>query len=461
MHPAKKIPEVVLASSTGPRSMPAIGFGTAANKFEPHVLKTAVVEAIKLGYRHFDTASMYGSEQTLGEAIQEALGLGLVASRDQVFVTSKLWITDAQNLQLKYLDLYLIHWPISAKARNIGVPTECRVPYAHGLQGCVCSHGSSGGSRILSLGGPINKGSCWGSNHVFESKVLQEIAEEWGKTIAQVSITNTMTARKRNPTLTVYRQLYVLDGCIKQGQHLLFKSYNKERLKQNVDIFDWELSEIHIEKINRIPQRKMMLREDLVSANGPSHYKSLEDLWDQSYKPFDLCYIFLGILGMECASCIKFLNRGSDFGCGFFMFGRFLPVFNLLGLFSVFILGLKVLQVGVHSEFSMEFLFDFRGNQEISEIGFVRSVVLVMMSETSPNADCLLLSKNANVEERDHVGINDNGDGDSDSDDDGDGDNIENVGYGEDVEFEVFALKKKMVNIEKNVINGDLFPIKD
>ncbi|KAM1348605.1 hypothetical protein ACFX14_002908 [Malus domestica] len=83
---------------------------------------------------------------------------------------------------------------------------------------------------------------------------------------------------------------YVLDGCIKQGQHLLFKSYNKERLKQKFDIFDWELSEIHIEKINRIPQRKMMLREDLVSANGPSHYKSLEDLWDQSYKPFDLCY---------------------------------------------------------------------------------------------------------------------------------------------------------------------------
>ncbi|KAM2988691.1 hypothetical protein FF2_002755 [Malus domestica] len=124
----------------------------------------------------------------------------------------------------------------------------------------------------------------------------------------------------------------------------------------------------------------MMLREDLVSANGPSHYKSLEDLWDQSYKPFDLCYIFLWILGMECASCIKFLNQGSDFGCGFFMFGRFLPVFNLLGLFSVFILGLKVLQVGFHSEFSMEFLFDFRGNQEISEIGFVRSVVLVMMS---------------------------------------------------------------------------------
>ncbi|KAM1006047.1 hypothetical protein ACFX1X_002874 [Malus domestica] len=257
---AKKIPEVVLASSTGPRSMPAIGFGTAANKFEPHVLKTAVVEAIKLGYRHFDTASMYGSEQTLGEAIQEALGLGLVASRDQVFVTSKLWITDAQNLQLKYLDLYLIHWPISAKARNIGVPTECRVTYAHGLQGCVGSHGRMPETRPHQI--------HWTSNHVFESKVLQEIAEEWGKTIAQVCI----------------RWVY------QAGATLAVKSYNKERLKQNVDIFDWELSEIDIEKINRIPQRKMMLREDLVSANGPSHYKSLEDLWDQSYKPFDLCY---------------------------------------------------------------------------------------------------------------------------------------------------------------------------
>ncbi|TQE05744.1 hypothetical protein C1H46_008650 [Malus baccata] len=248
---AKKIPEVVLASSTGPRSMPAIGLGTAANKFEPHVLKTAVVEAIKLGYRHFDTASMYGSEQTLGEAIQEALGLVLKRG------------TLVYPLNAEYL------MPMDFKA--------------------VCAAMEE--RQRLGLTKSIGLGSCWGSNHVFESKVLQEIAEEWGKTIAQ----NTMTARKRNPTLTVYRQLwyfgrYVLDGCIKQGQHLLFKSYNKERLKQNVDIFDWELSEIDIEKINRIPQRKMMLREDLVSANGPSHYKSLEDLWDQSYKPFDLCY---------------------------------------------------------------------------------------------------------------------------------------------------------------------------
>ncbi|TQE05742.1 hypothetical protein C1H46_008648 [Malus baccata] len=323
---ANKIPEVVLASSTGSRSMPVIGFGTAADKLQPHVLKTAVVEAIKLGYRHFDTASMYGSEQTLGEAIQEALGLGLVASRDQVVVTSKLWITDAhphlvipalhkslQNLQLKYLDLYLIHWPISAKPGtlvyplNAGdlMPMDFKAVWAAMEEcqrlGLTKSIGLSNFStkkieNILSFAtippsvnqvemnplwqqkklrdfcktngiivtafSPLGGiGSCWGSNHVFESKVLQEIAKERGKTIAQVCI----------------RWVY------QAGATLAVKSYNKERLKQNVDIFDWKLSETDIEKISQIPQRKMMLREDMVSVNGPSPYKSLEDLWDGEF----------------------------------------------------------------------------------------------------------------------------------------------------------------------------------
>jgi diketogulonate reductase-like aldo/keto reductase len=56
------------------------------------------------------------------------------------------------------------------------------------------------------------------------------------------------------------------------------KSYNKERLKQNAQVFDWELSQEDLDKISQIPQHKMMLREEYVSANGP--YKSLEDLWD-------------------------------------------------------------------------------------------------------------------------------------------------------------------------------------
>lgn len=71
-----------------------MGFGSGADSNDGDTIKVAVIEAIKLGYRHFDTASLYGSEQAIGEAIAEALQLGLIASRDELFVTSKLWLPD-------------------------------------------------------------------------------------------------------------------------------------------------------------------------------------------------------------------------------------------------------------------------------------------------------------------------------------------------------------------------------
>ncbi|KAB2624791.1 non-functional NADPH-dependent codeinone reductase 2-like [Pyrus ussuriensis x Pyrus communis] len=101
-------------------------------------------------------------------------------------------------------------------------------------------------------------GSSWGTNHVLESKVLQDIAEARGKTIAQVCI----------------RWVYQV------GTTLAVKSYNKERLKQNLHVFDWELSEDDLAKINQIPQKKMMRREQLVSVDGSSPYNSVEELWD-------------------------------------------------------------------------------------------------------------------------------------------------------------------------------------
>ncbi|KAL4355926.1 hypothetical protein AHAS_Ahas09G0035500 [Arachis hypogaea] len=119
------VPNVVLQSSF---TMPVIGFGTAAMSNDSDTLKAAVIEAVKLGYRHFDTASIYGSEQALGEAITEALKLGLISSRDELFITSKLWLSDnhphlvlpalqnsLKTLGLEYLDLYLIHWPLTTE----------------------------------------------------------------------------------------------------------------------------------------------------------------------------------------------------------------------------------------------------------------------------------------------------------------------------------------------------------
>ena len=91
---ATKVPSLTLHSSSAQRKMPVVGLGTAPEATSAVTTKDAVLEAIKQGYRHFDAASAYGVEQSVGEAIAEALQLGLIASRDELFVTSKLWVTD-------------------------------------------------------------------------------------------------------------------------------------------------------------------------------------------------------------------------------------------------------------------------------------------------------------------------------------------------------------------------------
>lgn len=91
------IPEAPLGS-TG-KTIPLVGFGTAQFPFgaATEVVKESVVHAIEVGYRHFDTAAIYQSEQPLGEAIAEALRLGLIKSRNELFITSKLWLGHAHR----------------------------------------------------------------------------------------------------------------------------------------------------------------------------------------------------------------------------------------------------------------------------------------------------------------------------------------------------------------------------
>lgn len=86
----------VIDLKSGSQKMPVLGFGTASDPpVDSETTKNAVLQAIELGYRHFDTAAFYNSEQPLGEAIAEALNRGLIKSRDEVFITSKLWCSDA------------------------------------------------------------------------------------------------------------------------------------------------------------------------------------------------------------------------------------------------------------------------------------------------------------------------------------------------------------------------------
>ncbi len=112
-------------SFTNNDTFQCIGLGTW--KATGKLVKTAVIEAINAGYRHIDTAAIYGNELEIGEALAEVFKSGTI-NREDLFITSKLW-NDAHDkdsvipalkeslkkLQLDYLDLYLIHWPVAFK----------------------------------------------------------------------------------------------------------------------------------------------------------------------------------------------------------------------------------------------------------------------------------------------------------------------------------------------------------
>jgi 3''-deamino-3''-oxonicotianamine reductase len=90
------VPAVALSLG---KPMPRVGFGTATATLGQAEGRAGVTEAIlralDAGYRHFDTAAVYNTEASLGDAVVEAVRAGTVASRDDLYVTSKLWITDA------------------------------------------------------------------------------------------------------------------------------------------------------------------------------------------------------------------------------------------------------------------------------------------------------------------------------------------------------------------------------
>ncbi len=121
--------------------IPAVGLGTfGSDRYTSAEIAEAVLGAAAIGYRHFDCASVYGNEKEIGTSLQKIMSGGV--KREELWVTSKLWNDKhaegdvipsckqtLQDLQLEYLDLYLIHWPFP-NHHSPGVDVNSRDPHA-------------------------------------------------------------------------------------------------------------------------------------------------------------------------------------------------------------------------------------------------------------------------------------------------------------------------------------------
>ncbi|KAF9613126.1 hypothetical protein IFM89_005605 [Coptis chinensis] len=279
----------------GSTKMPVLGLGTAIIPYHGETVEEAIQLALKLGYRHFDTARVYYSEPAVGKALVEATDDGKV-NREDIFVTSKLWGSDhhdpvsalkqtLRNMGMDYLDMYLVHWP--AKLKNwtwYAIPEEEDFEELDmettwlGMQKCLemglcnsigvemhpmwrqnrlrkfCGENKIHVSAYSPLGGA---GSPWGTRDIVDNPIIQSIALKHQVTPAQVA----------------------LSWGLSKGASMITKSFNQERMKENLGALELILDDEDICKIERLIERKIMRGEFLVNGTT-SPYKTIQELWD-------------------------------------------------------------------------------------------------------------------------------------------------------------------------------------
>nr|ATJ44502.1 aldehyde reductase 7 [Helicoverpa armigera] len=289
LNDGNKIP--VLALGTGR--------GTAKETETLEDVRNAVLWAIEAGYRHIDTAAVYDDEEQVGQGIADAIAKGIV-TREQIFVTTKLWndkhardqVVPAlreslKRLGLDYVDLYLIHFPVSTKSD--GSPDN--IDYLDTWKGMEEAR-QLGLTRSIGVSNfnlsQIDRlvANCQVRPAVNEFEVNPTLTQEplvshchsLGIAVMSYSPFGFLVSRKRDdapppkyddPTLGAMAAKYgktpgqiVLRYLIERGLIPIPKSTNKKRLAENINIFDFQLTEDEVATISRFNKNTRVISID-------------------------------------------------------------------------------------------------------------------------------------------------------------------------------------------------------
>ncbi|MBP9762547.1 aldo/keto reductase [Patescibacteria group bacterium] len=241
--------------------MPALGLGVYQI---PKGLQTeqAVLWALEAGYRHIDTASFYGNEADVGRAIRKS---GI--QREEIFVTTKLWPTDfwraeaafqasLEKLGFEYLDLYLIHWPLP-----IGKGHAWNVLERLYKRGVVKAIGVSNYS-IRDLTQLLKTADVLPTvNQVEFSPFLyrKELLDYCQSQHIQLEAYSPLTRGKRlyDPAIDQLAKRYqktpaqlMISWSLQHGLVVIPKSSNQARIKENAQVFDFEISQTDMEYLD-------------------------------------------------------------------------------------------------------------------------------------------------------------------------------------------------------------------
>ncbi|WP_169777098.1 aldo/keto reductase [Campylobacter mucosalis] len=267
--------------------MPLLGFGVY--QIENSECQRCVSDALEVGYRLIDTARAYANEKAVGEAVSKS---GI--KRDEIFITSKLWISDysedkalravedsLRNLKTDYIDLFLLHQPFNdiygawralSRLKNEGVLKEIGVsnfysdrlmdlwlnsevkPVLNQIETNPFYQRTFEQNFMSKLGVVTQSWASFGEgrNNMFKNETLTKIASKHGKSVAQI----------------------ILAWLVGRGVGVLPKSVNKERMRENFDIFSFTLDSDDLADISTLETGKSLF----FSHADPQIVKMLNEL---------------------------------------------------------------------------------------------------------------------------------------------------------------------------------------